>query len=310
MRKKALVTGGYGFLGRETALKFQSQGFHVSGIGHGRWDKSEYSLCGFDKWLDANVTISGLLTLNEKFDVIAHCAGNGSVGYSIANPLQDFKKTVGTTSEVLEYMRLRNSRALLIYPSSAGVYGAKEDVSIKETDSLNPISPYGYHKKIVEELCESYSKSYNLKIAVIRFFSIYGSGLTKQLLWDASSNLLTARGDAVFWGTGEETRDWINIQDATELILKVSGCKDRFTILNGANGARVTVRAVLEMLREELGTSGSIKFNNNVRDGDPRFYHAAISKAKSLGWSPKILLRDGISQYVKWYNGLHNQEPI
>lgn len=308
--RNVLITGGYGFLGRATAKKFKSLGYRVIGIGTGRWSKNEYRLHGFDEWLDAVVTLSSLLSLKRRFNVIAHCAGNGSVGYSLINPLQDFKKTVESTAEVLEYMRLRNSSALLIYPSSAGVYGAKEDSPIKETDSLNPISPYGYHKYIVEELCESYSKSYNLNVVLIRFFSIYGSGLTKQLLWDASSNLLSGRGNAVFWGTGKETRDWINIQDATDLILKVSGCKDRFTILNGANGARITVRAVLEMLQEELGTSRSIKFNNIIRDGDPRFYHADISKAKRLGWSPTILLRDGIRQYAKWYKGLYKKGAI
>ena len=301
MMVNVLVTGGYGFLGRASANKFKSQGCRVIGIGTGRWDKNESQQHGYDEWLDASVSLSSLLSLNGQFNVIAHCAGNGSVGYSLDNPLQDFKKTVETTVEVLEYMRLRNSSALLIYPSSAGVYGAKEDAPIKETDPLNPISPYGYHKRIVEELCESYSRNYHLKIVLIRFFSIYGNGLTKQLLWDASSNLLNSKGEAVFWGTGRETRDWVNVQDATELIFKASSSNNLFTVLNGANGVRLTVKEVLEILREELGISVNIKFNNNTRNGDPLFYHADISKAKSLGWLPKIPLREGIRQYVNWF---------
>lgn len=303
MQKSILITGGYGFIGRAVARRFKSQGYRTVGLGTGRWDKAEALAFGFDVWLDAAVTMASLCSLDTKFDVIAHCAGNGSVGYSISNPHQDFTKTVGSTAEVLEYMRLNNPSALLIYPSSAGVYGAKGDSPIKETDSLAPISPYGYHKRIVEELCESYSGAYGLKVVVIRFFSIYGPGLTKQLLWDASSKLSAAQEEASFWGTGGETRDWLNIEDATGLMLKATGCKDLFAIVNGAAGNRVTVDETLEMLREELGVAVRVKFNNAVRPGDPRFYHADISKANSLGWTPIIPLRDGIRKYAEWYKG-------
>lgn len=303
MQKSILITGGYGFLGRAVAKRFKSEGHHIIGLGTGRWDKVEALSFGFDEWLDASVTMASLCSLNKKFDVIAHCAGNGSVGYSISNPHQDFMKTVGSTAEVLEYMRLNNPSALLIYPSSAGVYGAKTDFPIKETDSLSPISPYGHHKKIVEELCESYSAAYGLKVVIIRFFSIYGPGLTKQLLWDASLKISSANEEALFWGTGGETRDWLNIEDATALILKAVDCNDVFAIINGAAGIRVTVAETLEMLKEELGVSICIKFNNAVRAGDPRFYNANISRANSLGWAPVVPLRNGIRKYVEWYKG-------
>jgi UDP-glucose 4-epimerase len=306
MSNIVLVTGGYGFLGRATASMFKSRGYRVFGIGNGRWDAAEAQLHGFDTWLDAPVSMSGLLTLNQAFDIIVHCAGNGSVGYSLTNPLQDFKKTVEGTAELLEYVRLNNSTAQIVCPSSAGVYGAKSDEPIKITDPLNPISPYGYHKKIAEELCESYSNSYNLNIVIIRFFSIYGPGLTKQLLWDASNKLLSAKNSKVqFWGSGNETRDLINIDDATNLILKASQCKNRFSIFNGASGLRITVREILEILRDELGASANIEFNKIVRAGDPLFFHADISSANCLGWSAAVNIRDGIRQYVKWYKSLN-----
>lgn len=306
MAKTVLVTGGYGFLGRAVAKHFKAQGCYVAGVGTGRWDASEFRMYGYDEWLDANINMSSLATLKAKVDVVAHCAGNGSVGYSISNPLQDFKKTVSSTAEVLEYIRLTNPAALLVYPSSAGVYGAKPDSPIRETDSLAPISPYGYHKKIVEELCESYSRLYGLKIVIIRFFSIYGPGLTKQLLWDAASKLSNAQAEPLFWGTGGETRDWLSVQDAAGLMSKVMQCKERFTILNGAAGNRVTVAETLEIVKNELGAPAKIKFNNIMREGDPRFYHADILRAKSLGWAPTIDLRDGICQYVKWFKEIHN----
>lgn len=301
MRKTALITGGFGFLGRATARAFKSRGYRVIGIGHGLRTGNESRSLGFDEWLTADVTMPGLLTMKEGFDVIAHCAGNGSVGYAQTNPFQDFGKTIESSVELLEYIRLNHPDALLIYPSSAGVYGAKDDSPIEESAGLDPISTYGHHKKIVEELCENYSISYGVRIALIRFFSIYGPGLTKQLLWDASLRLSGEKADAIFWGTGEETRDWINIDDATALILKISERNDRFSIFNGASGDRVTVRAVLEMLREELGVEARIQFNGAVREGDPRYYHADVTKLRNIDWVATVPLADGIRRYADWF---------
>ena len=301
MTKTVLVTGGYGFLGRATGLRFKRSGYQVLGIGNGRWESHRFRSHGFDEWLDAAVTISSLLTLGQEFDVIVHCAGTASVGYSQTNPRQDFGKTVESTAELLEYMRLNNPSAHLIYPSSAGVYGAKDDAPIKESDHLNPISTYGYHKRIVEELCDNYARTYGLRIGIIRFFSVYGAGLTKQLLWDASVKLSTTEGEATFWGTGEETRDWIHVDDATEIILKLSKSSESFCIVNGATGTRITVRDVIEMLREALDAEVAIKFNGAARAGDPHFYHADVSKLRQLGLLPTVSLADGLNRYAAWF---------
>lgn len=302
MVKNVLITGGFGFLGRAVAKNYKQQGYKVVGIGRGRWDAADASLHGFDSWFDASITLSSLMTLTDRFDVVAHCGGNGSVGYSMDHPLQDFEKTVQGTVELLEFLRVARSSAVLVYPSSAGVYGAKEDLPIDTDAVLNPISPYGYHKRIAEELLESYSRAYGIKVAIVRFFSIYGAGLTKQLLWDAASKLTNAGSDtAMFWGTGEETRDWIASSDAAALMASAAKTEKRFVIVNGGSGERVTVRSVLMLLRAALEVSTNIEFNGRVRDGDPRFYHADISQAKALGWVPQVRLEAGIAKYAQWF---------
>jgi UDP-glucose 4-epimerase len=300
MQKAVLITGGFGFLGRAVAHKFKQQGYRVVGIGRGNWSAAEALEHSFDVWLEAGVSIANLMGLDECYELVIHCAGNGSVGYSLTNPLQDFYKTVQSTAELLEYLRLTKSPALLVYPSSAAVYGAKDDAPIKESDALNPISPYGFSNKIVEDLLTSYSLNYGTRVTIIRFFSIYGPGLTKQLLWDASTKLTNAKGEAGFWGTGEETRDWIHIDDATALIVKLSESTTPFSIVNGATGNRVTVRTVLEIFKKELGVDVDIIFNGVVRPGDPRFYHADISNLQQLGFQPTVLLSDGLTSYAAW----------
>jgi UDP-glucose 4-epimerase len=302
-----LITGGFGFLGRAVALKFKSLGFRVVGIGHGHWTAIEAHICGFDYWLESSLSINSFMTLREDFTYIIHCGGNGSVEYSLNYPKQDFLKTVQGTLELLEFMRLSESKALLIYPSSAGVYGVKEDVPIRENDSLNPISPYGYHKRIAEELIESYSRSYKLRVAIIRFFSIYGPGLKKQLIWDASNKLISDEGNVVFWGTGQETRDWIYIDDAVGIIYTATQFSDEFTIVNGASGIRTTIEDTLCLLKYKLKSGAIINFNKIIKLGDPRFYNADISKLNSFGCHQNIKLNEGLDLFVAWYKCVNNE---
>lgn len=311
MQKHVLITGGFGFLGRAVAKVYRQAGWRVTGIGRGRWDVDQAHAHGFDGWLDASVSLSSLMTLDDTFDVIVHCAGNGSVAYSVEHPLQDFEKTVQGTAELLDYMRLTKSAAVLVYPSSAGVYGAKPDAPIAEDEAPNPISPYGYTKRMAEQLIECYARSYGIKAAVVRFFSIYGPGLTKQLLWDASGKLLgNAGGTATFWGTGEETRDWISGEDAAALIMTVAHAtaEQRFMIVNGASGERVTVAAILQLLHAELGARSEIAFNGQVREGDPRFYHADMGVAQALGWRPATTLVQGLREYVQWLKAYREKQ--
>jgi UDP-glucose 4-epimerase len=308
LKRTILITGGFGFLGRAVARQFARRGDRVLGIGHGRWAPQEARAAGFDAWLDASVSLASLVTLDERFDLVIHCAGNGSVGYSLTNPLQDFLRNVQTTADLLEYLRIRGSKALLVYPSSAGVYGAKDDAPIRESDSLDPISPYGVHKKVVEDLLAASARTYGIRAAVIRFFSVYGPGLNKQLLWDASARLRAARGSrAEFWGTGEETRDWIASQDAARLVAAVADSTEPFLVVNGASGIRVTVRRTLEMLRDALGVDAEIAFSGVVREGDPRHYHADVGRALALGWAPQVTLADGVRAYARWVAS--HQEP-
>lgn len=302
MTATVLITGGYGFLGRAMALRFRREGFRVLGIGRGRWAPEEAQQHGFDVWLDSGVDLASLMTMTEPLDLVIHCAGNGSVGYSLANPLQDYHKTVSGTASIAEYLRLTRSRALLIYPSSAGVYGAKPDFPIVESAAREPISPYGYTKRMAEDLLESYHRSYGLRISIVRFFSIYGPGLTKQLLWDASHKLRSADGGvAEFWGTGEETRDWISSEDCAALALAIYARGDDCSLLNGASGVRTTVGRTLTLLRDALGVDAVIRFNQQVREGDPRFYHADVSRSLALGWNPTQGVDEGIHRYARWF---------
>lgn len=299
--KTVLITGPYGFLGRYAARHFSATGYRVIGIGHGHWGFENPVDFGIDRWIEADVDFAALADINDKLDCIVHCAGGSSVGYSCQYPLQDFMKTVEATANVLEYMRLHQRGARLIYPSSAAVYGKKDDSRIKVNASLDPLSPYGFHKKMVEDLCASYANSFNLSVAIIRFFSLYGPGLQKQLLWDACNKFSGQTDRVEFFGTGEETRDWLHVSDAASLICHMAESDNSYEIVNGGFGKATAIRAIISKLAAYFGEDIQVKFNQQVKEGDPKHYLADTLEANRSGWRPTISLDQGIQEYVNWF---------
>jgi UDP-glucose 4-epimerase len=170
--KKVLVTGAHGFIGRNICRACASNGMHVTGIGHGFWPEAQYKRWGVRVWHELDVNLSTLLSYADTPDVIIHCAGSGSVSFSLENPYQDFDRTVRTTVDVLEYIRTCCPKTQMIYPSSAGVYGNVTKTPITEDFNSRPVSPYGFHKQISEQLCESYAKNYFVNVKILRLFSV------------------------------------------------------------------------------------------------------------------------------------------
>jgi UDP-glucose 4-epimerase len=302
MVKSVLVTGAHGFLGRHVARRFADAGCVVTGIGHGNWDREEFKRFGLTFWHTADIGLDELVTYAGEPDAIVHCAGSGSVPFSMSHPHQDFVRTVSATAAVLEYVRLHSPRTAVVYPSSVAVYGTAERLPIREGDALHPASPYGVHKYMAENLCRGYAYHFNVAVAIVRFFSIYGEGLQKQLLWDACNK--AAGGDPIFFGTGSELRDWLHVEDAASLLQAATPhASPSCPVVNGASGEGVPVRDVLAEIFHGLGGTLAPKFNGKSRLGDPKGYHADITAAKKWGWHPAIQWRDGMKRYVDWYQG-------
>ena len=300
MNKKVLITGAYGFVGRHTAYHFASRGWNVVGLGHGVWSRQEWQQWGIKEWHTTDITIDNLLNYSGEPDVIIHCAGSGSVSFSLNHPLQDYKRAVDTTLSVLEFARIHAPKAKVVFPSSAAVYGAVSSSPIMESSSLNPVSPYGIHKKIAEELCYSYAKFFSIEVAVIRLFSVYGSGLRKQLLWDACEKAM--KNETAFFGTGEETRDWLHVQDAASLLYTASQYASlECPIVNGGVGVEVSIRDVLCEIFRGLGRQDEPVFQGTTRTGDPQHYLADIIYLQQWDWKAKNSWREGIREYVEWY---------
>ena len=300
MAELALVTGAYGFLGRHVARALAAKGVNVIGIGHGSWGRDEWRRWGIAEWHAEEVTVETLTTHVHECDMVFHCAGSSSVAFSMSHPYQDWKRTVDSTLAVLECLRTQWPHSRLVIPSSAGVYGMTAGTPIAIDHALLPVSPYGVHKKMAEDLCRSYAQHFGVRSSIVRLFSVFGIGIRKQLLWDACSKL--SRGDGIFNGTGQEIRDWLHVEDAAQLMLVAAhNASVSCPVVNGGTGHVVCIRNVVELVAQRLQSRVSPRFSGHSRAGDPTYYQADISSARAWGWSPQ---RDCVSEmkaYVDWF---------
>ncbi len=300
MRELALVTGAYGFVGRHVARALAARGTPVIGIGHGSWGRQEWRSWGLAEWHTADVTVETLTTYAGEPDLVFHCAGSGSVAFSMTHPQHDWQRTVASTFAVLEYLRVQRPSARLVIPSSAGVYGAAVRMPISTDAALRPFSPYGVHKMMAEDLCRSYAQHFGIRSALVRLFSVYGIGIRKQLLWDACVKL--SQGVTSFAGTGLETRDWLHVEDAAQLMLVAAKNASTFCpVVNGGEGRAVTIREVVELVAGRFNGELVPTFSGELRLGDPTHYEADVSDAVAWGWATKKDRKTEMSAYVDWY---------
>jgi UDP-glucose 4-epimerase len=292
----AFVTGAGGFLGGAVAASLVGAGWRVAGfdITPGRAEGCAHWITG-EVRQDALARAAADLGMPE---VVFHAAGGSSVGASMADPEGDLRRTVGSLRETLAFLKAEAPLARLIYPSSAAVYGAAELGPVPETAWLQPISPYGRHKMQAEfDIAMS-----GVNAVVLRFFSLYGPGLRKQLLWDLARRLAAKPVQLELSGTGEELRDFLFIDDAVRLVGLATGAPRM--ILNGGWGEAVTVREAAGILARALGSDARIGFSGEARAGDPQALVADISTARRAGFEPQVAFGDGVRRYARWFAAL------
>jgi UDP-glucose 4-epimerase len=305
-----LITGAHGFIGKHLARWLAQQGHQVSGLGHGIWPAAEAAAWGVSHWLNGDIQSGNLRLLQQVGgtpDTVYHLAGGSSVGVAIANPREDFFRTVATTAELLEWLRVDAPQARLVAVSSAAVYGSGHEGRIAEDATLTPYSPYGHHKRIMEELCRSYAASYGLRVSIARLFSVFGAELKKQLLWDLCTRLAAGTRPLVLGGSGNELRDWTDVRDVVRALdLLATQASAEVAVVNVGTGAGSTVRQIAS------GVAGhwplpepaqALQFSGQSRPGDPFSLVANATDLKQMGFAWEIPVDDGLAAYVRWFQG-------
>jgi UDP-glucose 4-epimerase len=300
------ITGANGFIGRYLARQLADAGYAVHGIGHGAIHESDKLRLGLQSWLNGEIdaaNLNAMAVANGPPSKIFHLAGGSSVGLSIAQPFEDFYRTVTSTARLLEWIRGSAPQCHVIAASSAAVYGSGHAGAISEEAAVTPISPYGQHKLMMEQLCSSYATSFGLRSPVVRLFSVYGPRLRKQLLWDICSRLAQGKTELVLGGKGNEIRDWTDVRDVVRLLTKVAELPkvEAFRVINGGSGRGTSVVEIANLLVRHWDRDITVRFSGAARVGDPFCLLADDARLREIAFDWSIPIDRGLADYVRWF---------
>lgn len=295
---KILIIGSKGFIGSHCNKYFSSNGYDVLGCDVVESEESNYISLNpisfnFNK-----------LFIDHHFDYCINAAGSANVNYSFQFPEKDFELNVSLVINLLGAIKNHSPECKFVNFSSAAVYGNPVTLPISENADLKPLSPYGYHKLLSENLLYEYYRFFGLKTCSLRVFSAYGEGLKKQLFWDIYEKALKA-DSITLYGTGMESRDFIYITDLVNAVdLIIEKAKFEGEVYNVANGEEMTIKDAVAVFLEEYKWQGNVTFSGGAKTGDPINWRADIEKIKSLGYIQKKSFSNGIKNYCQWLKEL------
>ena len=229
-----LVTGGAGFIGGHLVTKLAQQGYYVrvlDNLSTGKLSNIEKSLKeGSVDFIKGDIKdASTVKAAVSSVDVVFHLAAQISVPLSILNPKLNHEVNVVGTSNLLSASKSAGVDRF-VFISSCAVYGEPIYLPIDETHPTNPISPYAESKLTSERECIKLSKEHEIEAAVARFFNVYGpkqglneySGVITKFIEKIKKKL-----PLPIFGDGQQTRDFVFVQDITNALLLASKNKER-----------------------------------------------------------------------------------
>ena len=300
MARTVLITGVAGFLGRYVARQFARDGWSVVGVDTAPPENAGLGPgARYRRMVLPSVDLRPLLA-DVAPDACVHCAGRASVALSITEPAADFRDNVALTFELLEALRCTAPHCRFLFLSSAAVYGDPVSLPVTEEHACAPLSPYGWHKRQCELLCEEFARIYRLPTAVVRIFSAYGPGLRRQVIWDICAKALTNPA-LELRGTGDESRDFIHAADVARA-LAVLADNAAFTgeIYNLASSEETTISHLAKHLLALVRRDIPITFDGARSAGDPLHWRADITRLRRLGFAPEISLEQGARSVAAW----------
>jgi UDP-glucose 4-epimerase len=303
---KVLVAGGAGYIGSHVVLELQQAGQQVVVLdnlqtGH-RQAVNNIPLILGDI---ADEVLVGRLISEYGIDAVVHLAAESTVGVSMQDPGLFFTNNVGKGAVFLDTL-VKSGVRMLVFSSSAAVYGSPEDMPIKETHPLNPINVYGATKIMFEDMMIWYAQIYGLRWISLRYFNAAGAAEGYNIGEDHQpethlipiimQTLLGQRrrleifGDDYLTPDGTCIRDYIHVSDISRahvLSLEALSAGEAGGIYNLGNEQGFSVQQVLKMCERITGQEIPAQISPR-RWGDPTVLVASSAKIKSvLGWRPR-----------------------
>ncbi len=308
MHESVVVTGALGFIGYNVCMHLMLKGYNVIGIDNasrGRIERKEV--------LEENNVIVEIADIRDQKaldnlfreyqpDSLVHAAALISVEESFEKPiLYEEVNSKGTIT--LTIVANRHGLKKMIYISSAAVYGDPIRLPVNEDHPVNPLSPYGTSKLSGEFYARTLFEGIE-KTVVLRLFNVYGPGQNPEYAGVISRFLerLSQGKPPVIYGSGEQTRDFIHVEDVAHAVEKALETRfEEHVVFNIGTGRRTSIRELAELMIELFGLNLK-PIHGPPRRGDIMHSYADISRARRmLGWEPKISLEEGLKRLIETY---------
>jgi len=304
-----LVTGGAGFIGSNIADELIRQGGKVKILDN--------FITGFQENLDEIKGdfefIKGDLNDGETLkkavegvEIVFHEAALPSVPRSVENPLETHEACVNGTFNLLLAAKEAKVRRV-IYAASSSAYGDQPTLPKIETMNPEPLSPYAAAKLMGEYYCQVFSRVYGLETLCLRYFNVFGPRQNPSSMYSGVISRfidsLLKNEPPVIYGDGEQSRDFTFIANVVDANIKAAQTdKGIGEVMNAANGERVTLNELLEVLKEITGKPDVTADYQPERKGDVK--HSQCSNARAVEWLDykKIVgLEEGLRKTIDWW---------
>jgi len=310
-----LVTGGAGFIGSHLVERLLSENRRVVVIDNfdAFYDPqikrrniveaarhSDYRLVEADiRDVDA---VDGLFR-SETITEVVHLAARAGVRPSIEDPVLYTSVNLDGTTRLLEACR-RHGVERFIFGSSSSVYGNNSKVPFAEDDPVDhPISPYAATKKAGEVLCHAHHHLFGLKIACLRFFTVYGPRQRPEMAIHKFVRLLAAGQEIAQYGDGSSARDYTYVSDVVDGIVRSMSCCTAYHIWNLGGSHTIALGELVQELARGLGVPARVK-QLPMQPGDVERTWADVSRAeRELDWRPRVELKRGLDSFIRWFQG-------
>lgn len=309
--RKALVTGGAGFIGSwlcDVLIGFEAEVTCVDDFSTGRMRNIDH-LRKKPKFGLEKCDVCSFKS-EDRFDFILHMAGHASPEEYQTHPIETLEASSVGSARMAELARKND--AVLLFASTSEVYGDAEVVPTPESyrGKVNPIGPrscYDEGKRFAEALLVAYHRQYGLNVRIPRIFNSYGPRLREDGLYGRAMSrfifqALTNEPITVY-GDGKQTRSFCYITDTvTGLILLVANSKANGEVVNVGSTQEVTILELAKKVKEATKCDSTIKFHSSPED-DPKRRCPDISKLQHLtGWKPQISFQEGLERTIAWFS--------
>ena len=306
--KKALVTGGAGFIGSHLTEKLHQNNIEVLVVDNLLTGKKENLLS-----LDLENTIYGdvgseeTLKIIKNFnpDVCFHLAAQSSVVISVEDPLLDFEHNLLQPVQLIKTLLETDCKQFIFTSSGGTIFGEPEVIPTSEDDYAGePASPYGLAKKKLNELIEVMLQNETMSYSILNLSNVYGPRQDphgEAGVMSIFTGKLMNNETPTIYGDGKQTRDYVYVLDVVDALIKSSETDDNL-FLNIGTGVETSVNELVSILSQKISWDGEPEYAPK-REGELLRSVLNNERAKGqIGWEPKYTLDTGLDELISWFS--------